>query len=235
MHPVSTVIVLAHPDDEALSCGGLIQKRLEERTPVSLYIVYGRQYNYGEGDQYMMEQVQALSRSTAVLGMWTSDDLDTAEQLESCSVTWTYLDEGEPQKVGYTRVLKEVEQLIAREASVSEKLEIVLPSRDDRNQDHRWLHDLGRIAVRPWAYDGKVSKVLGALSPDGVPKDSCYYVPMTEVQLQKKLKAVECYRREMRQGAHPRSPEMLYAWHKVAGSQCFRQYAEPYQLYYQRE
>lgn len=207
------LVVVSHMDDEALSCGGYIQANVAERLRVGVVAVFDRKYNYGRGPQHQKEQIDAYQKSCATLGA-----IDAG--------CWL-LEEGEPQAQRYVDVLERLEFLL----NVTRPAEVVIHDDQDRNQDHKWLSGACKIALRPWA-NPWLTRVLMCQSPDGQPKDSNWYVPLSEKQLQVKLSAVECYAREARTGSHPRAPEVLRAWHQLCGSFCNEPYAEPYRLLY---
>ena len=45
-----TLVIAPHMDDEAISCGGLIVRRLSEGDEVGVLCVYGRVHEYGRYD-----------------------------------------------------------------------------------------------------------------------------------------------------------------------------------------
>lgn len=212
-----TLVIVAHEDDEALSTGGLIARRASrDGVEVSVLTVFGRSYNYGQGDQHREEQAQAFRRSCGFLGVSAFGSLG--------------LEEGEPARASYYYVLNKIETLLSSFGPT----EVVIHDDQDRNQDHQWLSNVCKIALRPWNIP-QVKRVLMCQSPDGLPKETNYYVSMTPMEVELKRSAVESYARESRMGVHPRSPENLDAWHALCGSFCNAERAEPYRLYYQRE
>lgn len=213
-----TLIILAHQDDEALSCGGLIQDRLMRGNKVYLITMFGRKYEYGRQDQAMELRQQAdYEKACAELGMqWGT-------------YNHVGLEEGEPSKVGYYAPLEAVE----RRLKLFPANEVVIPSKLDMNQDHRHLHDVCRIALRP-ANLHKVDRVLIAHAHEGDCSEANYFVQLSDEMLEKKLKAVETYSTEVRYSPHPRCRENIVAHARIAGSKVGAKYAEPYTLWMQR-
>lgn len=216
MTAINCMAIVAHPDDECLSAGGYIQSRIASGAIVVVLCVFGRVYNYGEGEQYAEAQQYAFRKACKVLGASASQCLD--------------LPEGEPNKQSYYTVLKYLE--IALNGIRPE--EVVIHDNQDRNQDHRWLHEVCQIALRPWA-NPRLKLVLGMQSPDGMPKVTNYYVPVAESQHKTQMLALESYAQETRDGAHPRSPVNLDAWQRVHGSYCNEVRAEPFRLIYAKD
>jgi LmbE family N-acetylglucosaminyl deacetylase len=213
-----TLCICAHPDDEALSCGGLILTRLSDRANVvKVLTLFGRKYGYGEGPQYAEEQYAAYKAALKALG--------------SPQAHYHVLEEGEPQTQGYYRTLRIIEDELV--GFVPD--EVVVHSADDLNQDHRWLAECCRIALRP-ANLGDVTRVLTMLGIDGrLHPGINFFIPLTPVQMEQKQRAMACYHRESRVAPHPRASINLMAYHRLAGSQCGELFAEPYILTLQKE
>jgi len=106
--------------------------------------------------------------------------------------------------------------------------EVVIPSALDMNQDHRFLNDLCKIALRP-ANMGNVTRVLESRSFDSNLTRPLYYITFSHEVLGRKERALEAYTTEFRYGYHPRS------LHTVLGSYCNSGYAEGYDLIFNRE
>lgn len=211
------LVFVAHKDDEALSCGGLIHSRVAEGHAVRVVTVFGRQYNYGEGDQYTEEQHAEFVQSIALLGV---TDYSCHDLLE-----------GEPHQHGYYSVL----QVLESELAAFDPTEVVLPSRQDLNQDHRWLAECGAIALRP-ANLRNVRRILAAHGLDGgYPRGVNWFLPLSSTTLLCKLAAIACYRREARADPHPRGISGLDSWHRQAGTAVGVAFAEPYTLLLNKE
>lgn len=215
-----TLVIVPHMDDESISCGALIRKRLCDRGLVYVLTLMGRKYNYGEGEQYENEQVEAFDAAANLLRSGTSGVLHAEHHL---------FEEGEPGTVGYYALLKEIEGVLARVLPH----EVLVPSPDDLNQDHRHVADVCRIALRP-ANLRDVRRILRWHGVDGPLPNANALLPMDEGQLQRKLRAVSCYDMEMRDGCHPRSIENMIARSRVLGSQVGVEFAEPYTLLMER-
>lgn len=214
---MKTLLIVPHMDDEAISCGGLILKRVKQNGPGSVVVMtcFGRKYNYGEGDQHEQEQHDHFREAQKVLGYTTSYH----ERFE----------EGEPARVGYYSLLHRIEMALLK----VDPTEVVIPASTDLNQDHRHLHDVCLIALRP-ANLKSVRRIICAHGVDGIPPAANWLLPMHEEQFGRKWQAIQCYEREMREGTHPRSYENMRARARVLGSRVGVEFAEPYTLLMER-
>lgn len=213
---MDTLLILAHCDDEALSCGGLVQRRTEKELEVGLFTLFGRSYNYGKGFQYSEEQYLAWAQCCRNLGIG----------IRYCND----LPEGDTSNHNELKVLEAIERVLTKHKPT----EVVIHDDQDRNQDHQWLSTVSKIALRHWAHP-QLKRVLMCQSPDGLPKLTNHYEPMSGLQMTGKLHAMSLYTRESRENPHPRSPANLMALAQVAGSMCNEHYAEAYRIYYQKE
>jgi LmbE family N-acetylglucosaminyl deacetylase len=213
-----TMVITAHMDDECLSAGGLIQNRIASGHRVVLLNVFGRVYNYGQGRQYSEEQHSAWDSSCKALGLKDGD------------YTPLGLPEGEPTQQSYYSLLERIEYFLGTHFPT----EVVIHDDQDRNQDHRWLSDVCKIALRPWSVP-QVKRVLMMQSPDGLPKLANYYVPLLDSQFDINVSALEYYAQEQRNPPHPRSIKHLDAWLRSFGGCCNSDRAEPYRLYFAKE
>ena len=212
--PMRTLLVLPHMDDEAISCGGLIQRRLAEGAEVTVLCVYGRVYDFGRLDGSSGEG-HDFSAAQKILGY----------QHAQIGNGKTLLRGGEPQIVGFFPPLELVEQVIARVRPA----EIIGPSRQDINQEHRMLADVLEIALRPLNRHG-VARVLEFHALDGTLRRPNYYLGLTQRQLDTKIAAIQAYRREQRTGSSPRAPANVAAQARVWGACCGCEFAEAYTL-----
>jgi LmbE family N-acetylglucosaminyl deacetylase len=207
---MKTLIIAPHQDDEAISCGGLIQARLAAGWGVSVLSVFSRTYDYGDDPDDSEEQKDFI-QSCRTLGVENQFAIN--------------LREGEPGIVGYYEILRHVEEALRAFGPD----EVVIPSAGDLNQDHRHLNHAMQIALRP-ANLGDVHRVLEFVALDGQIRHPNYFVPLTDAQVQVKLRAVAAYRRESRVEPSPRAPINMLAMMHVWGAACGERYAEGYQL-----
>lgn len=208
-----TLIVAPHMDDEVLSCGGLIQKRVASGDEVYVLTMFGRVYDYGRVsvEDSFEKEYEHFKAAQLVLGY----------QRHQCMLN----DEGEPTKVGYYRLLEEIEDVMCQ----YDPHELVVPGKLDLNQDHRFLADVCDIACRPFNL-GSIRRILAAGALDSELKTPNYFIPMNTAELEVKLNAMNCYETERREGVHTRSPENIEAYARVVGSKCGHEFAEGFLL-----
>lgn len=208
-----TLIFAAHMDDEALSAGGLIQDRVARGWPVHVVFLSGRVYDYGRESEAGSADAERedCRASCGILGVTT--------------MNVHLLPEGEPGKLGYYTPL----EVIERELAEFRPTEVLVPSLNDLNQDHRHYAEVCRIALRP-ANLGTVRRILAMQAFDQTLHEPDFFVPMSSAMLTTKLAAVAAYRRESRTGNHPRSPSNIEAMHRIWGSKVDTEFAEAYDL-----
>jgi LmbE family N-acetylglucosaminyl deacetylase len=212
---MNTLVIAAHMDDEAISCGGLLAKRVAAGGKVGVLAVYGRVYDYGRHDGTDEEEVDFFA-AKKVLGYrhhWLGE-----------------LREGEPHTVGFYKVLELVEGALAS----FKPDEVVIPSASDLNQDHRHLNHVCQIALRAINLRS-VTRVLEFAALDGRVRASTYYVALKRSELDVKVNAINCYRRERRGLPSPRAPENVEAQARVLGAASGTEFAEAYVLHLWRE
>jgi LmbE family N-acetylglucosaminyl deacetylase len=197
---MKTLVIAAHADDEAISCGGLIRKRVNCGHEVHVAVMFERVYDYGRQTSAVSQQFDAL-KAKDILGY---------KKLH----TYGFV-EGEPSITGYYKMLEPIEKLLQSIAPD----EVVIHANSDRNQDHKFMHEIMDIALRP-ANLGGVTRVLEMLALDGGGPRSTptYFVSLDENEALAKVQAVAAYRKEARLHPHPRSPENVKAFMSMMGS-----------------
>ncbi len=215
-----TLVIAPHMDDEAISCGGLIARRVKrEQGIVRVLSLHGRNYTH-EGKVYDQRasdarELEDFRRSAATLGF------------EGVSETYV---EGEPGQVGYYVLLHRIEKELAK----FQPHEVVIPSEDDLNQDHQHLSRVCKIVLRPMNLQN-VQRVLESVGLDGRLRCPTHFVTLTRSELDVKISAINCYARERREPPSPRAAENVIAQARVWGAASGAQFAEGYTAYLTRE
>lgn len=210
--------IAAHPDDELLGQGGTIARHARAGDQVTNVIVCdGSSVRYGKETAREIEK--ASREASSILGI---SDLRLL---------------GLPEQGLDTVSLIEINQKI--EALIEDvRPEIVYthgPS--DINRDHRAIMEAVLVATRPysaasvrevWLFETASSTEWGGppLLPSFVPQ---MFVDVSQT-LELKVRALECYAREVRPWPHPRSAEGIRARARYFGSLAGYVAAEPFHL-----
>lgn len=214
---MKTLVIVAHRDDEVLSAGGLIRTRVMEHggDNVGVGVVYGRKYpGKTPEEQAELDEEQDLAFTCA------------RQQLGYKHSFCSDMEEGEPGRTGYYATLEVVEGLI----KAFQPYEVVIPGADDLNQDHRHLHEICRIALRP-GNRGSVKRVLEAMAHDVLSlQPATYAVELSYERVRIVREAMLNYETEVRQPPHPRSLDNIEARYRVYGAQFGVAFAEPYRM-----
>lgn len=220
-----TLVISAHADDEAISCGGLIQNRLfYQHSLVKVLTVFGRFYPGATIDEAVkLRARQKENLADSILTLSERSKSPTPLQSEY----WQEA-EGEPFEHGYYKLLVRLEQALKENGGFEE---VIIPSATDVNQDHRFLHDLCTIALRA-SNLGRTERILQWHGMDGgIPAGANWFEKMDPLIMASKKSAVARYKDEMREPPHPRSLVNLEAHARVCGSRVGYTFAEPYTTY----
>lgn len=213
------LVVGAHPDDEVLGCGGFIARLLEEGCEVRVLILgsvttsrAGNDFNTAE--QYSNEMERALK----VLGVQSFRRMDF------------------PDNRFDTLPLINLAQAVEAERENFAPDLVLTHDPYDLNVDHRRTHEAVLIAFRPspgfsplclWSFEVLSSTewqdpLLRRFQPQ-------VYMDISR-QLEKKLRAMECYASELRDYPHPRSLEGIRTLARLRGLEACLMAAEAFRV-----
>ena len=202
------LVVAAHPDDELLGIGGIVIKHTQSGDEVRTIIVCeGESFRY----QTDVGQSVAIRQIADVMGVSKVYHLKFPDQKLD---TYTLTDIITPLE----RISKEFHPNI-----------IYCQSGCDANRDHKILFEAATIAFRPtsdWIEDFYGFYTTSS-TEWGYPRN---FIPDTWIDisdvLEKKIKAFEMYRSEVREYPHPRSCNSLRYQAHFWGNQCCMDSAE---------
>jgi len=176
------LVIAPHPDDEVLGCGGTIKKYSNKGSEVYLCIVT-RAYTPDWNQEFIDNRKKEIKCANKILGIKETFFLD---------LPTVKLD---------TIGQKKLNDLIS---GIIEKVKpeaLYLPFVKDSNKDHRLVFEAGFFASR------QIKKVLS------YSYESLLFVPNLYIDisdtLEDKLKAMSCYKSELRNYPHPRSLEAI--------------------------
>jgi LmbE family N-acetylglucosaminyl deacetylase len=198
---VKKILVIApHPDDEVLGCGGTVKKHIKEGDDAFLCIVT-KTYAPDWTEKYRKDKLIDIKKSNAVLGFkktyffgFPTVKLDTIGQKELNDTIGS--------------VIKEVDPDV-----------LYIPYVGELNQDHRLVFEACLVSARPLG--NKIKKILAYETFSGAAWGVKQFVPTVFVDitgtLKDKLKAMSCYRSEVKKYPHPRSLESITILAKKRG------------------
>jgi LmbE family N-acetylglucosaminyl deacetylase len=216
------LVIVAHPDDEVLGCGGTIAKFSQNSDTYTLIL--------GEGitsrdilEEQKKEKVEQLrndaERANEILGVkkvffeiFPDNKFDTTSLLDIIKTIERYVQEIKPEVI-YTH------------------------HRGDLNIDHRITFDAVLTACRPVGVN-PVKKILSFEVPSStewnVQVASTSFTPNVFENVSKtigiKLEAMSAYKTEVRLPPHPRSIEKIKAIAEARGGAAGMDYAEAFML-----
>lgn len=212
----SVMVIMAHPDDEVLGCGGTLAQ-LGEGVPLHvLYLACGNPAGSRDG------------RSIHDLRQDVDLALSTLGKRDVISVT--YCQRFDDQRLDIYPVARLAAYLEA-EISARDPREIFTHHAGDLNRDHRMVAEAVRVAVR----HSPVESVFACEIPSlHCPATLAAFAPSVFVDIasgiDRKVQAMRAYRSERREPPHPRSSESIRALATVRGSQVGMAAAEAFEL-----
>lgn len=210
------LILAAHPDDEVLGCGGVIQKHVAEGCQVFVGIVTdGSSSQYPSDTQKNYTKIKECEAANKLLGV--------------TEVAFLNLPDMKLDTVPHIELNNRINELV-------EKIRpniIYTHSKSDLNLDHVAIAHSTEVVSRP----GKdyLEKVLAyeVLSSSEWSRMETFQPNVfvdVEQYLEKKVKALELYKTEYREYPHPRSSEGIQTLAQYRGLQSGFRKAEAFKL-----
>ena len=204
------MIIVAHPDDEALGLGGFIFDRTERGDEVCVVVANeaGIPTRPGIGED--------MARSHAILGIRQAHGLGLDNLIVSA--------------YSPALVVPQIEKIVADFAPDY----IFTHSPTDINPDHRAVSAFAQQAARYYQRQPRPHQVAGLFfievlsSTDwgAAPFVPDTYLEISERALQRKIEALACYKNVLRHDTHPRSARSIQSLAAIRGSTVGVRYAE---------
>lgn len=223
--PMRILAVVAHPDDEIIGVGGTLCKHIDEGDDVKVIILGdGKTSRYNTYQKLTEIQIrnskieteQALDKlgiKNYQMKFLPNNRFDGIERLNLVKIVSKYINEFRPEKV-YTHHI------------------------GDLNIDHRRCAEAVVIASRPIENPSVKSvlmfETLSSTEMGGYTLGTIFipnYFVNIEKQLDRKLKAMACYKSELRDFPHPRSLESIKINAQLYGSKINIFAAEAFSLF----
>jgi len=212
------LIVAAHPDDEVLGCGGTIAKHKKSGDTVSILIL-GDGITSRTGETNITQRENQAQKSAKILGI---DKLLT-EKL--------------PDNKFDTVPLLEIAKIVEKAVNKTKPEIIYTHFSEDLNVDHRLTLQAVLTACRPQP-GFCVKKILSfeiLSSTEWQEKTQNKIFCPTEYNnitnfIDKKIKALDAYKNELKPFPHPRSKEGVKILAQYRGMEVGYKYAEAFQI-----
>jgi len=210
---MNILVIAPHPDDEVLGCGGTIKRYTKEGHDVFLGIVT-KAYTPDWSKDFIKSREKEIASAIKSLGIKKAFFLNLPTvKLDTI-----------PQK-----------DLNLKIGTVVAKVDpdiLYIPYGGDLNKDHRLLFEACLVAARP--VGNNIKKILAYETPSetewGIkPFTPNIYVNITGT-MDDKLKAMKCYKSELRKYPHPRSLENITVLAKHRGAEVGLLAAEAFVL-----
>ena len=218
------LVVVAHPDDEVLGCGGTISRLSDEGFDVFIAILgEGITSRYESRDQHDPLEKQRLHHNCR----------NVSELLNARDLFMFNFPDNRFDTIPLLEVVKIVEQLVQKVKPTA----IYTHAGGDLNIDHVITHRTVMTAVRPMA-DCPVRDVYAMEIPSSTEWTFQQFQPVFKPSvfiditrsIDNKLEAMALYEGEVQSFPHPRSPDALRALARRWGSAVGVEYAEPFEL-----
>lgn len=200
--------IFAHPDDEILACGGAMALHADRGDQVRiLLLATGATSRGGEQTAYIAELQRQAEAAAAIIG--------------ATAVTFADFPDNRMDSVALLDVVKAVESFLA-----DHRADVIYTHHSgDMNIDHAVVQRAVMTACRPLPGVREHEILAGEVnsSTEWAPASLGAFAADTFVDisnaLERKVKALACYKGELRDWPHPRSEEGLRALARWRGTQ----------------
>lgn len=215
------LVVVAHPDDEIIGVGGTLYKHVRIRDSVEVLIL-------GDGKSSRNENYKFIGEEKAK----SSDE--TLKAMRVLGIK-KFTRENLPDNRFDTFVILNIAKIVSKYVKKS-KAEIVYTHHPgDLNIDHKLTAEATIIACRPIenpsvknliTFETLSSTEMAGYRPETVFMPN-YFVDISK-EIKIKLKAMSCYKSELRKHPHPRSIESIELNARMWGTKVNIRYAEAF-------
>ena len=219
------LVVAAHPDDEVLGCGGTIAKHSANGDEVHILLI-------AEGITGR-DVVRDARKRRGELSLLRKSAHQAKEILGASSLTIENFPDNRLDSIDRIEIVKKIENSLR----VIEPEIVYSHHAGDLNIDHRVVHDAVAVACRP-SPGAPIEAVLFFEIPSSTEwqlngNSHCFcpnwFIDIDQT-IESKLKAMECYRSELRPWPHPRSLEAIRRLASWRGATIGAESAEAFML-----
>lgn len=201
---MNVLCIVAHPDDEILGCGGTLNKHIDN------------------GDKVLVVIMSTGGREV---------DLKTEGFLASKIIGYKLSFENLPDQRFDTVPILDITQTIEQYIKVYKPDIIYTHSNHDLNKDHRLIFEAVLTAARP-CNSHLVKQIYSFEILSSTEWGFTLFKPQMfiEIDIDKKLLAMDCYKSELRGYPHPRSWQIIKEKASVNGSIVLKNYCETFEI-----
>jgi N-acetylglucosamine malate deacetylase 1 len=209
---MKVLVIAPHPDDEVLGCGGTIKKHSNGGDEVYLCIAT-KAYVPDWTQEFIDNRKKEIALAGEILGVKETLFLDF------------------PTVKLDTIAQKQINDLIAEIIDKVSPEIIYLPFDGDINRDHKIIFNASMLALRS-RFGSLVKKILcyeviSETEWGDKPFVPNLYIDVTDV-IEDKLRAMDCYKSEVRDYPHPRSLESIRVLAQKRGVEARLKMAEAF-------
>jgi len=220
--PLTILVIAAHPDDEVLGCGGTIAKLSEDNNIYVLILGEGitsREISDNEKSEQLRELKEQAEEANKILGVK--------------KVFFENFPDNKFDVVPLLHITKSVEKIIQK----INPDEVFTHHHGDLNIDHQITHKAVLTSVRPIG-NYSVKKIISfeilSSTEWNAQNQSNVFIPNIYVDisetLDKKIKAMQSYKSEIRKYPHPRSLKGIKILAQKRGLEVGLRFAEAFCL-----
>lgn len=218
------LIIVAHPDDETLGCGGYISKFKKNKNFRIVFICEGTSCRYSEN--YKRSEIdKEISKRN-------KDSVKAMHFLGVKNFKFYNLPCGRLDKIDILNINK----IIEFEINQFKPMTIITHSSEDCNNDHRIVFRSVSMATRPSPQNTFIKEILSCeiLSSTEWNFDKVfepnYFIELKKKDLENKIKSMNFYKSEIQKGNMPRTKDGLITLAKFRGKIINKQYAEVFRI-----
>jgi LmbE family N-acetylglucosaminyl deacetylase len=221
------LVVVAHPDDELLGLGATLNKLVrKEKCSIKVIIL-------GEGITSRADQRDPARWKTEL--QKHRGNIEKARKIIGYQEVSIY---DFPDNRFDSVALLDIIKIIEKEKQDFNPEILFTHHPGDVNIDHQRTYEAVIAACRPME-DEPVQSILTFETPSstewrpftqGLSFEPNFFVAVSEEQVERKIKAMECYEFERRKFPHPRSPEALKTLARKWGIVTGKEYAEAFSI-----
>ena len=213
------LVIVAHPDDEILGAGGVINKHVKNNDEVSCLIL-------GEG-----ETSRGIRNSENKLSELHNQSRCSARIIGFKEIYFENLPDNKFASISLLEITKKVEKYLTmikpdviythygNDLNIDHRLTfkaVITACRPCNNNSPNEIYSFEVLSSTEWQLQGKRFK------PN-------VYINI-ENEIENKIKALQAYSSELRQSPHPRSGEGIKILAQYRGLECNKRYAEAFKL-----